>query len=384
MDEILNRFYEVAADPYKSVEGWKRKTGKKVIGVFPMWIPEEIIHAADILPAVIWRGNEPVTEGHAHLPPFNCGLTRSFVDDAVRGKLDFMDGMVFYRMCLQAVVLRFIIERHAQPQPTYLEHLYLPPVFDRSPCLKEFLIEELETLQRGVEGLSGKEVTVDSLNRSIKIYNENRGLLRRLYQLRRAKPGLLKARDILVMVHSSMLMPKEEHSELLKGILGDLEKKEPPTLVKGAKRVIVSGCLCQTPSLDLLGLIEDSGMAIIDDDLYIGSRYFAIDTDVNGNPIEALADRYMKDEPVCPTKGEWQKNWGDYLIDMVKRNNADGVISLLVKYCPPHLCWYPAVREKLAEAGIPHILIEVEHEVTSLEPVKTRLASFVEIMTGRA
>jgi len=72
MKEILERLFMVSADPYKSVEGWKRKTGKKVIGVFPMWIPEEIIHAADILPAVIWRGNEPVTEGHAHLPPFNC------------------------------------------------------------------------------------------------------------------------------------------------------------------------------------------------------------------------------------------------------------------------------------------------------------------------
>jgi len=96
MEKVLTEIAEVTADPYGYVAGLKERKKKKVIGCFPMHIPEEIIHAADIIPVVIWRGNEPVTWGHAHVPPYDCGITRSFVDDAVRGKLDFMDGMVFH------------------------------------------------------------------------------------------------------------------------------------------------------------------------------------------------------------------------------------------------------------------------------------------------
>jgi benzoyl-CoA reductase subunit C len=381
VEELLNNFLRITADPYKGVKEWKEKNRKKVIGCFPMWIPEEIIHAAGMLPVVIWRGNEPVTEGHAHVPPYNCGLTRSFVDDAVRGKLSFMDGVVFYRMCLQEIGLRFTIAQHANPRPAYLEYLYLPPVFDKSPCLKDFLVEELERFKESLEKFGGEEITTDSLLNSIRIYNENHQLLRRLYQLRREKPGLVKAKEILAIVHSSMLMPKEEHSKMLKEILVELEKVEAKAETEGKIKVIPSGCFCQTPSTETLDLIEELGM-VVDDDMYIGSRYFATDAEVSDNPIQALADRYMKDEPVCPTKGEWYKKWGDYLLDMVKRNHADGVISLLVKYCPPHLCWYPALREVLAGAGIPHIMVEVEHEVTSLEPVRTRLESFVEMVKG--
>jgi len=380
MEEALSKFLEISKDPYKHVSEWKERNRKKVIGVYPMWIPEEIIHASGILPVVIWRGNEPVTIGHAHVPPFNCGLTRSFVDDALREKLKFMDGMVFYRMCLQEMGLKFIIEHNAQPKPAYIGYLYLPAVFDKNPALKEFLIEELKGFRKDMGNISGREVSDDSLKKSIEVYNKSRALLRRLYEWRRNNGGRIRAREVQAIVHASMLMPKEEHTEMVERLLPQLEERKASSDHK--IRVILSGGLCQTVPNDVLDMIEDLGMEVVDDDMYIGSRYFAGDAHLNGDPMEALAERYMEDEPVCPTKGEWMKNWGDHLIQMVNENRANGVISLLIKFCPPHMCWYPAVREKLAEDGIPHLMIEVEHEVTSLESTKTRLAAFLETIKG--
>jgi benzoyl-CoA reductase/2-hydroxyglutaryl-CoA dehydratase subunit BcrC/BadD/HgdB len=63
---------------------------------------------------------------------------------------------------------------------------------------------------------------------------------------------------------------------------------------------------------------------------------------------------------------------------MVARNHAAGVISLVVKYCPPHLAYYPDIERKLSGAGIHALMLEMEHEVTSLEQVKTRLQAFGE------
>ena len=383
MEEILRRFFDIVADPYTSVAQWKERSKKKVIGVFPMHIPEEIIHAARMLPVVIWRGNEPVTIGHAHVPPFNCGLTRSFVDDALRGKLDFLDGMVFWRMCLQAQSLPFIIERNVHPP--YLEYLYLPAIFpgkDNHPgaAIRDFTIGEMERLKQSIEELSGQKTTAESLNRSIDIYNQNRHFLREVYKLRRRKPGALKAREMLAIVQSGMLMPKEEHNELLEKLLPELEKR--PASSDKKVRVILAGSLCQTPPADVLDLVEELGMEVVDDDIYIGSRYFANDVKTSSNPIESLAERYLQRTPPCATKGDWEMDWTDYLIEMVRSNQAQGIITLLIKFCPPHLCYYPDIKRKLAELGIPEVLVELEHEVVSLEQHRTRLQSFREIIGG--
>ena len=123
-------------------------------------------------------------------------------------------------------------------------------------------------------------------------------------------------------------------------------------------------------------------MVIPDDDLYVGSRYFANRANINGNPIEALADRYLVKTPLCPTKGVWDVDWGEEVIKQMKDNNAKGIISVRVKYCPPHTCYYPDFKSKMVEHGVPEIMIEMEHEIMSLEGVKTRLQSFAETIGG--
>ncbi len=379
MEKAMKKIVEVTSNPYAYVEGLKEENNKKIIGCFPMYVPEELIHAAGMIPVVIWRGNESVTWGHAHVPPYDCGITRSFVDDAVRGKLSFMDGFVFHiRQCLQAGEFPFIMERHFKP--AYQKVLYLPALY-AGDAIRDFAITELESFKKSLEDFTGKEITGDSLKKSIETYNENRTLLERVYELRRGKPEILKAREVMQIVWSSMLMPKEENNELLKELIAGMKKKTVETK-KNSIKVIPVGCLCQTLQFDILDLIEDLGMIIPDDDLYIGSRYFANKVGLDGNPIEALADRYLTKSPLCPTKGVWDIHWGDEAIKKMKDNDAKGIISILIKYCPPHACYYPDFKSKMDKEGIHEIMIQVEHEVITLEATKTRLQSFVEIIGG--
>ena len=379
MKEVLSKIKEVTSDPYAYVSGLKDRTGKKIIGCFPMYVPEEIVHAAGMIPVVIWRGNESVTWGHAHVPAYDCGITRSFVDDAVRGRLDFMDGMVFHvRQCLQVGEFPLIIERNVKP--AYQKILYLPPIYE-GEVVRSFLLDDLESFKTSLEDFSGKKISNDSLKGSIEIYNENRSLLERIYEIRREKPEILRARDVMQIVWSSMLMPKEEHNELLKELIKGMEEKTVES--KGDKPgVILVGCLCQTLQFDILDMIEDLGMVVPDDDLYVGSRYFANKVNLNGSPIEALADRYLVKTPLCPTKGVWDVDWGEEVIKQMKANNAKGIISIRVKYCPPHTCYYPDFRSKMADHGVHEVMIEMEHEVISLEGIKTRLQSFAETIGG--
>ena len=109
MKEILEKLEKVRLDPYESLSEWKKQNNKRIFGCFPMYFPEEMIHAAGMLPVVIWESNQPITVGHAHVKPYNCGLVRSFIDDAIIGRLGFLDGMVFYDTCLQARSLPYVI-----------------------------------------------------------------------------------------------------------------------------------------------------------------------------------------------------------------------------------------------------------------------------------
>ncbi|MDY6855039.1 MAG: 2-hydroxyacyl-CoA dehydratase family protein [Thermodesulfobacteriota bacterium] len=379
MEKAMEKIVEVTSNPYAYVEGLKEEKDKKIIGCFPMHVPEELIHAAGMIPVVIWRGNESVTWGYAHVSPYDCGITRSFVDDAVRGKLSFMDGMVFHiRQCLQSGEPYFIIERNVKP--AYQKSLYLPAIYPgKAP--KDFAIGDLESFKTSLEEFTGVKISDDELKKSIEIYNKNRSLLERIYEIRRQKPGILKAREVMQIVWSTMLMPKEDSNELLTELIEELEKKsvEP---VKDKIKVIPVGCLCQTIQFDVLDLIEDLGMIFPDDDLYVGSRYFANPVKLNGNPLEALVDRYLTKTPLCPTKGVWDIHWGDEAIKKMRDCDAKGIISILVKYCPPHLCYYPDFKSKMVKEGVNEVLIEMEHEVISMEAVKTRLQSFVEIIGG--
>ncbi|MDP2952841.1 MAG: 2-hydroxyacyl-CoA dehydratase family protein, partial [Chloroflexota bacterium] len=70
--------------------------------------------------------------------------------------------------------------------------------------------------------------------------------------------------------------------------------------------------------------------------------------------------------------------WGNVLVEQTKKAGAKGIIQLLVNFCPPHLCIYPDAKRRVAQLGVPDLLIQTEHELTNLEPLRTRMAAFVE------
>ena len=372
-EEILAKFTEWTASPGESLIRWKEKNKKKVIGCFPMDIPEEIIHAAGMLPVVMWENDEPITQGHAHISPYNCGIIRSVIDDSARGKLDFLDGIVSYETCLQARHLPFILRKTGQQ--AYCQRIFLPGMVT-SAAGRLFMIDNLKRLKESLEHFGNLEISPEGLNQSILIYNENRGLLRRLYQLRKRNPGLLKAKEILAIVHSSMLMLKEEHNQLLRPLLQDLEKRA--LIPEKRARVILSGSLCEAPQSVILDLIEEAGMVIVDDDLYVGSRYFANDALADGDPLAGPHRPLHGRGTPFPHEGRFRDGLGRLHRPDGDPESGGGSNQPGGEILSAPLAYYPDIERKLSGAGIHALMLEMEHEVTSLEQVKTRLQAFGE------
>jgi benzoyl-CoA reductase subunit C len=381
LEQLISRFEQAARHPLQGGREWKTQTGRRVIGSFPMHFPGELAHAAGALPLLLQEGEEPITAGLSSMFPFYCGYTRSVVDQALKNEYDFLDAIMFGDHCVQLLGAADAI-RCSKPETRILFNQLISSM--DAPWALEQARETFRQLKRELEEVIGATITAESLSASIKIFNRNRALIRRLYELRRAGKLSLSSAQLQHIVKSSMVMDKETHTALLEQLLEEIGSK-PTRRVRGVP-IYLSGHLCQPPKLALLDLIEDCGAEIVGDDLYHGYRYIASDVGETGDPIEALATWYLsRNRKVpCPTRSDAHADWDKFLLEAVKTCNAQGVIILMAKFCEPHMYYYPEIKEAFDKHGVSHLLIETEHESMPLEQFKTRIETFLEIIKRRA
>jgi bcr-type benzoyl-CoA reductase subunit C len=373
-------FEEVAAHPLDYARQWKAQTGGRVIGLFPMHFPGELAHAAGALPVIVQADSQPITVGQSSVFNFYCGYNRSVIDQALRGEFEVLDAILFGDHCVQLLGTADIIRAHLPGKPILFNQLCS---ILEAPWAMDETRGTFRQLHKELEMLIGHPIAEADVNASIRLFNRNRALIRQLYDMRREGSASLSARQMQHVVKSSMVMDKGQHTALLEKLVAELRSSRAP---QRAVRVYLSGHLCHAPKLGVLDLIEDCGAIVVDDDLYTGFRHVHGDIDEDSAPLEAMARWYLdrnKKLP-CPTRAVKKADWEDYLLKSVDRANAQGLIVLLVKFCEPHMYFYPEIKEAFDRAGIPHLLIETEHEEMPMEALKTRVETFVEIVKRRA
>lgn len=375
LQELMSQFAYTAQNQLETAKQWKAKNGGKVVGYVGLDIPEEIIHAAGMLPVAIFEKDAPIVKANAHVQNFMCGYIRSVADQALTGDLSFLDCLVIHDSCH---VIRMIgdLLRVIDVDLAKIEFLYFPATLKNKRSW-DYLLEELNGFAARMEKTAGKKISDQDIRDSIAVYNKNRLLLQKFYRLRRENPGLVTAVEVANVVKSGMLMPKEEHSAMLEELLKLLELKKKDPRPVGIP-IIISGSLCEVCDSYIPEILEQAGAVIVDDDLYVGSRYFNTMVSQDKPPVEALAHAYVNRVAPCPTRYDPQNQLGDYLAKMAKDANAKGIVNVIVKYCEAHYYAYFLVHQKLREMGIPEFMIETEHEIASFGQAKTRLQGFLE------
>lgn len=372
-ESVLSRFHEAAAEPLsKKIENQKKATGKKMVGCFLYDLPEELLHAAGLQPLLFWGTNRPISMADTLIQSFCCSLVRSAVEALADGTLSKLDGMLIPHVCDSAQQMSSTWKYNSGGM--YVEDYFVPKKL-YSQASKEYLMDELNRLKGSIESLSGRKVTPALLKESIKLYNEDRALLRQLNDIRLKKPGAISDRDFYASVKASMIMPKEEHIPLMKDLLNSLKDAgagEAPKI-----KVVLSGILWEPPQV--LDVFAEVGVAIIGDDLYNGSRYFLKDVATDGDPMEALADRHINNIPFCCYHYPRQEV-AQHLIKLVKETGAHGIVILEIKFCEPQDFEHPDLVKAIEEAGIPELSLETELQTIALGQMRTRLEAFVEMV----
>jgi len=368
----LNLFNEVSNEPNRYAREIKAE-GKKIIGYFCTYAPEEIIHAACLHPLRLFGEHIDINLADKHLQSYCCCLVRRGLSDALSGDLDYIDGIVFPHTCDSIQRLSDIWRMNINTG--FFSDVILPVKLNTQSSM-QYMIDVLYRFKKDIEDHFFIQITDEALHESIRKYNSIRRSLRKIYEIRSGNPGKIGSKDVYAIVRSSMIMDRDCLAERLSDLTKGLTHRQSSIKAAG-KRIMLVGSICSHP--DIYTFIEDSGGCVVWDDLCTGTRSFDGMIDEGDDPIVSIAKRYYS-RAICPAKHRSPSERGDNIMDIVTRHDIEGVIFLYMKYCDPHAFDYPYLKQCLEGGKIPSILLEVEDNLPSEGQLLTRLETFMHML----
>jgi bcr-type benzoyl-CoA reductase subunit C len=373
--QLLEKLCQIAENPYAYAEKIKGDARTPIIGYFCSYAPEEVICAAGAVPFRIFGTRGDISLADAHLQSYCCSLARGGLEDALTGRLSFLDGTVFPHTCDSIQRLSDIWRLNGGF--SFHSDIVLPVKLD-TPSARTYMTAVLRDFRDELAAALKVPLTDDDLTSAVRTVNQIRKHLGDLYAARSKTPGILSAKALHQVIKAAMVMDRKEAAADLAALVESLGLDNPPTVAdSGRKRVILSGGICNHP--DLYSLMEVAGADVVWDDLCTGTRYVEGLVGETGDPIAAIAERYME-RMVCPAKHSDNTARGRNLVELARTHQAGGVIFLFLKFCDPHAFDYPYLKQFLDEAGIPSMVLEIEERLPPEGQMKTRIESFVEMI----
>lgn len=346
-----------------------------VIGYFPVYFPEEIVHAAGLRPhALLGGGNKlEVRLADARIGSFVCSICRSTTEQGLNGTLHGMKGFFTQPICDAAKHMAGIWGRNFLAQPSQI--LALPQNVN-SPASVRYIYDEYQRLRAVLAEQAGHTIPDEAIHASLRIYNENRRLQRELYRIRRADPARLSTVETYLLVRAGTRIRREEHNVLLREALRLLAGR--PVRPRDKPRVVFLGGFCEQPPLEMIEAIEDVCF-IVDDDLLIGQRWITSDVAVDdGDPVWALAESYVEHSASSPVQYDACKPKEEMLMRMLRDARAEAAIITAAKFCEPGLDDQLALSHRLDAEKVPYLVLEFEEKMTSFEQMAMQVETFAE------
>ncbi|MBP1745570.1 MAG: 3-hydroxyacyl-ACP dehydratase [Deltaproteobacteria bacterium] len=373
------------ADKYYSQYGLRaqelKKSGKKIIGYLSALGPVEILSAAGVVPFRL-KGNvsEAITKGDAFMETIVCPFVRNVFDSAVKGKFSFLDGMVLPHQC-DSIDRTNDVWSYNLNLP-YWHFLNLPHVTD-NPSV-EFTKELYRVFIGTLENLTGKKITDEMIAKAVAAHNENRRLMRELYSLRKTNPPLISGAEMMKVLVAAMSLPVEESSALIQNVTKEVSQRSVKSNGKSPRIMLIGD---QIDDVAIIDAIEGARAYLVMDDLSIGAKMYWGDVDVTSDPVQGIAERYLRKLKIPTTFIGSKENYQEILDEryghlkhFISEFNVNGVILFIYKYCDPYGFEVPAMKSYIESTGTPVLYQEDEYSISTIGRMKTRIEAFLEMI----
>jgi len=360
-----------------------KAAGKKIMGYPCVYVPLEMLTAFDLVPyQTCGDMKEPVTEADRALPSSFCPIMRSCLDCALKNKNDFLDGMVTVHSCDPQ-------EKTARVWESYTNYSYFHfidmPITVRPEAL-EYFKSQLGDFAKTLEIFTERKLSQDKLKSAIKSHNQQRALVRELYELTKPSPPRISGTEITQVIKALTSLPVSEGNDLLAETINEVRNRIDGPEKKPARLLVWSSTLDDT---DIMQVFEAKANVVMNESCG-GIRAYRSAVKFTTDPLEGLADYYLN-EITCArtfrqaTPGETSKDYArdlqsrfGYLKSIVKEWKINGAIMLLVRYCDPFAFEMPSLKDYCDSIGVPSAYIEYDYTIGALAPLRTRVEAFLE------
>lgn len=380
LDNIKNsynaRIFQIAEE---------RKAGKKIVGTFCLFVPDEIIFAADADRIILCGGkNNTISIAEEYLPRNLCPLVKSSFGSIVNSSCSgvgscphfgLVDMVVAENTCDSKKKMYELLRDYV---PTYV--IDLPQRPDSPEALNYFLVE-LNKFKSAMERLTGNKVTAEQLKQEIESSNEIRKLFHRLYDLRKIDPPAISGLDMLKILQKQYFLSPDELKKSLLMLIREVEQRKTdrePADRERRPRIMASGCPMAGGNTKVPEIIESKGGVIVAEESCTGTRSFWDLVDEKKDPMLALAERYIKIPCSCMSPNDMRI---DNIIELSREFKVDGVVYYTLQFCHGYNIERYKIQQALKKKGIPMLAIETDYGDSDIEQIGLRVDAFMEMLS---
>ncbi|MFT4921138.1 MAG: benzoyl-CoA reductase subunit C [Haloarculaceae archaeon] len=381
--EEFEQFREWVNNPHDYGRDWKDRHSDvdgRVVAFFCTYMPREVFYAADVMPVRVYGGHQSdeISESDEHIfRGMFCPFSRDLLSQGLLGRYDYADGIGMASTCLHLRQAYQSWEEHVLDEDDF-SHYFLMPHGNQQEGGVEYLAEKLAETREAVEEFTGKEVTDEDLQDAIEVYDENRRLMREVYEYRKEPNPPISGLQAQEMVKASHVADPKEHNELLRSALEKLENYDGPRREAEFRLMHISS---ENDDRRFMHMVEENlpfNITVVTEEACVGTRDFWNVSDETGEgPLVDIANRYL-DRPPCPNKDWPSRKRMDHIAELAEDFDIDGAMIIQQKFCDPHELDIPYEREMLEEEmDIQTLTLEFDASVPVGQFI-TRVEAFVE------
>jgi len=383
--EEMQRITEHLRNRPVELKRMKERDEKKLVAhLVGDYVPVEIIYAAGAAPVGLVHGGDPeaVEAAHRAILRHVCAFSRAQFGYWVLGEQRYyeMFDLLVAPIACQHLRRTADLYRFYTDKPVF--RLGIPQRFDGELGIKYF-IEGLDLMKERLQDLTGNEVTEKKLKEAIVLYRRMRELLKKISELRKSPRPPITTTDFVRLNHAAHLADPDFLVEALESLYQELSREEGPE--RTAPRILITGPNIALGDYKILDLVEESGGMIVAEDIAEGVLFYWENVAANGDPMAALADRYVMKRPNCAFNRPGMKNHFDFILKLAEEFAVDGIVWYQLRLCETWDIESFFFNELLKDMDtpIPMLKLDSEYDVSDRGPLKARIEPFVEALRRR-
>jgi benzoyl-CoA reductase/2-hydroxyglutaryl-CoA dehydratase subunit BcrC/BadD/HgdB len=361
-----------------------KKAGRKVVGAFCTFVPEEVVLALDGILVGLCAGAEFATaEAEKHLPRNTCALIKGAFGFALARVCPYLaasDVIVGENTC-DGKKKAYEIFKDLVPQLYVMD---LPQT--KSAEGRALMRAEFKRFGTYIEELTRKKLTAETLRKGISTVNAKRSAMHRLAKLRAADPAPISGLDGLLMNQVYFYDDPTRFTGSVNTICDELDQRierREGVAPKGTPRIVISGCPMAVPNWKLPTIVEKTGAIIVGEESCVGERGTQQLTADTGRTVDdlldAIVDRHLKIDCAIFTPNESRV---EHVLSMAKTLGVQGVIHYGLQFCSPYQIEAGPVEKRLEKEGVPTLRIDTDYGQEDVGQIQTRVEAFVERLRG--